>query len=72
MLRDNSISSLDSLENGRYNFAMYMAGAVGSMGPIEKGTEILQAENLADRHFSDLRQWQLRQDVTEGRIIELR
>ena len=30
---------VDSLENGRYNFAMYMAGAVGSMGPIEKGTD---------------------------------
>jgi len=30
---------IDSLESGRYNFAMYMAGAVGSMGPIEKGTD---------------------------------
>ncbi|WP_353722124.1 hypothetical protein [Dyadobacter sp. 676] len=30
---------MDSLEKGRYNFAMYMAGAVGSMGPIEKGTD---------------------------------
>ena len=30
---------VDSLENGHYNFAMYMAGAVGSMGPIEKGTD---------------------------------
>ncbi|TDE11950.1 neutral/alkaline non-lysosomal ceramidase N-terminal domain-containing protein [Dyadobacter psychrotolerans] len=30
---------VDSLENGHYNFAMYMAGAVGSMAPIEKGTD---------------------------------
>jgi neutral ceramidase len=30
---------VDSLEKGRYNFAMYMAGAVGSMAPIEKGTD---------------------------------
>ncbi|WP_025763123.1 neutral/alkaline non-lysosomal ceramidase N-terminal domain-containing protein [Dyadobacter tibetensis] len=28
---------VDSLENGHYDFAMYMAGAVGSMGPIEMG-----------------------------------
>lgn len=30
---------VDSLEKGRYDFAMYMAGAVGSMGPIEKGSD---------------------------------
>ncbi len=30
---------VDSLEHGHYNFAMYMAGAVGSMGPIEKGID---------------------------------
>ena len=30
---------VDSLEKRRYNFAMYMAGAVGSMAPIEKGTD---------------------------------
>jgi len=30
---------IDSLENGRYNFAMYMAGAVGSMAPVEKGSD---------------------------------
>ncbi len=30
---------VDSLENKHYNFAMYMAGAVGSMGPIEKGSD---------------------------------
>ncbi len=30
---------VDSLEKGRYNFAMYMAGAVGSMAPIEKGVD---------------------------------
>lgn len=30
---------VDSLENGRYSFAMFMAGAVGSMGPIEKGND---------------------------------
>ena len=30
---------VDSLEKKKYNFAMYMAGAVGSMGPIEKGTD---------------------------------
>jgi neutral ceramidase len=29
---------VDSLEH-RYNFAMYVAGAVGSMGPVEKGTD---------------------------------
>jgi neutral ceramidase len=32
---------VDSLESKRYNFAMYMAGAVGSMGPIEQGTDHL-------------------------------
>ncbi|PWJ60276.1 neutral/alkaline ceramidase-like enzyme [Dyadobacter jejuensis] len=30
---------VDSLERGHYDFAMYMAGAVGSMGPIEKGRD---------------------------------
>lgn len=30
---------VDSLESGPYSFAMFMAGAVGSMGPIEKGTD---------------------------------
>lgn len=30
---------VDSLEKQRYNFAMYMAGAVGSMAPIEKGSD---------------------------------
>ncbi len=29
---------VDSLER-KYNFAMYVAGAVGSMGPVEKGTD---------------------------------
>ncbi|WP_439557975.1 neutral/alkaline non-lysosomal ceramidase N-terminal domain-containing protein [Dyadobacter sp.] len=37
--RDYPGALVDSLENGRYNFAMYMAGAVGSMAPIEKGTD---------------------------------
>lgn len=30
---------VDSLESGRNDFAMYMAGAVGSMGPIERGSD---------------------------------
>ena len=37
--RDYPGMLVDSLENGRYDFAMYMAGAVGSMGPIEKGSD---------------------------------
>ena len=37
--RDYPGALVDSLENGRYNFAMYMAGAVGSMGPMEKGAD---------------------------------
>ncbi|MBO9615353.1 MAG: neutral/alkaline non-lysosomal ceramidase N-terminal domain-containing protein [Dyadobacter sp.] len=37
--RDYPGALVDSLEKGRYNFAMYMAGAVGSMGPIEQGTD---------------------------------
>jgi neutral ceramidase len=37
--RDYPGALVDSLEKGRYNFAMYMAGAVGSMGPIESGTD---------------------------------
>jgi hypothetical protein len=37
--RDYPGMLVDSLEKGRYNFAMYMAGAVGSMGPIEKGSD---------------------------------
>ncbi|MCE6988356.1 neutral/alkaline non-lysosomal ceramidase N-terminal domain-containing protein [Dyadobacter sp. CY323] len=37
--RDYPGMLVDSLEKGRYDFAMYMAGAVGSMGPIEKGTD---------------------------------
>jgi neutral ceramidase len=37
MSRDYSGLVVDSLENSRVNFAMFMAGAVGSMGPIEKG-----------------------------------
>ncbi|GAB3174560.1 neutral/alkaline non-lysosomal ceramidase N-terminal domain-containing protein [Telluribacter humicola] len=30
---------VDSLERSTANFAMYMAGAVGSMGPVEKGKD---------------------------------
>ncbi|WP_247236894.1 neutral/alkaline non-lysosomal ceramidase N-terminal domain-containing protein [Telluribacter sp. SYSU D00476] len=30
---------VDSLERGTANFAMYMAGAVGSMGPVERGKD---------------------------------
>ncbi len=30
---------VDSLENKEFNFAEFMAGAVGSMGPIEKGID---------------------------------
>ena len=37
--RDYPGMLVDSLEKDRYNFAMYMAGAVGSMGPIEKGKD---------------------------------
>lgn len=37
--RDYPGALVDSLEHGRYDFAMYMAGAVGSMGPIEQGTD---------------------------------
>nr|WP_295927345.1 neutral/alkaline non-lysosomal ceramidase N-terminal domain-containing protein [uncultured Dyadobacter sp.] len=37
--RDYPGALVDSLEKGRYNFAMYMAGAVGSMGPIEQGSD---------------------------------
>jgi hypothetical protein len=37
--RDYPGALVDSLEKARYNFAMYMAGAVGSMAPIEKGTD---------------------------------
>ncbi|MCE7067870.1 neutral/alkaline non-lysosomal ceramidase N-terminal domain-containing protein [Dyadobacter sp. CY326] len=37
--RDYPGMLVDSLEKGRYDFAMYMAGAVGSMGPIEKGSD---------------------------------
>ncbi|MCF0038917.1 neutral/alkaline non-lysosomal ceramidase N-terminal domain-containing protein [Dyadobacter fanqingshengii] len=37
--RDYPGMLVDSLEKGRYDFAMYMAGAVGSMGPIEKGAD---------------------------------
>jgi neutral ceramidase len=37
--RDYPGMLVDSLEKGRYNFAMYVAGAVGSMGPIEKGSD---------------------------------
>lgn len=37
--RDYPGALVDSLEKGRYDFAMYIAGAVGSMGPIEQGTD---------------------------------
>lgn len=30
---------VDSLEKGHFNFAMYIAGAVGSMAPVEAGTD---------------------------------
>ncbi len=37
--RDYAGALVDDLENGEANFAVYMAGAVGSMGPIEKGQD---------------------------------
>lgn len=37
--RDYSGVLIDSLELKQVNFAMFMAGAVGSMGPIEKGAD---------------------------------
>ena len=37
--RDYAGALVDSLENKVADFAMYMAGAVGSMGPIEKGED---------------------------------
>ncbi|AWV98703.1 neutral/alkaline non-lysosomal ceramidase N-terminal domain-containing protein [Arcticibacterium luteifluviistationis] len=39
---------VDSLEKGSFDFAMYMAGAVGSMGPMEKGkTDFDEVNNQA-------------------------
>jgi neutral ceramidase len=37
--RDYSGVLVDKLEKNQVNFAMFMAGAVGSMGPIEKGID---------------------------------
>ncbi|WP_090341281.1 neutral/alkaline non-lysosomal ceramidase N-terminal domain-containing protein [Dyadobacter koreensis] len=37
--RDYAGALVDGLEAGEANFAVYMAGAVGSMGPIEKGKD---------------------------------
>lgn len=37
--RDYAGALVDDLEDGEANFAVYMAGAVGSMGPIEKGND---------------------------------
>jgi len=37
--RDYAGKLVDDLEDGEASFAVYMAGAVGSMGPIEKGTD---------------------------------
>jgi len=37
--RDWAGALVDDLENGEANFAVYMAGAVGSMAPIEKGKD---------------------------------
>jgi len=37
--RDYAGALVDDLENGETDFAVYMAGAVGSMGPIEKGKD---------------------------------
>ena len=37
--RDYSGILVDSLERNTVDFAMFMAGAVGSMGPVEKGKE---------------------------------
>lgn len=40
---------VDSLEDGEADFALFLAGAVGSMGPQEVGdTEFAQVANLAD------------------------
>jgi len=40
---------VDSLEDGEADFALFLAGAVGSMGPQEVGeTDFLQMANLAD------------------------
>lgn len=37
--RDYAGALVDDLESGEADFAVYMAGAVGSMGPIEKGKD---------------------------------
>jgi neutral ceramidase len=47
--RDYAGALVDSLEDGEADFAMYMAGAVGSMGPMGMGnSEFERVGNLAD------------------------
>ncbi len=47
--RDYAGALVDSLEDGEADFAMYLAGAVGSMGPEEVGdTDFEQVGNQAD------------------------
>ncbi len=46
---------VDSLEKNNFDFAMYMAGAVGSMGPIEKGaTDFDELKNQGAGVYSHL------------------
>ncbi|WP_439583091.1 neutral/alkaline non-lysosomal ceramidase N-terminal domain-containing protein [Dyadobacter bucti] len=62
---------VDSLENGRYDFAMYMAGAVGSMGPIEKGTDDFdEMKNQAFGVQRALLAADAQKDQVKGAILE--
>ncbi len=53
--RDYSGVLIDSLERKQVNFAMFMAGAVGSMGPVENGkNDFDEVNNQANGIFNHL------------------
>jgi hypothetical protein len=55
--RDYPGALLDSLDTSGWSFGIYMAGAVGSMGPVEKGiNDFDEVNNLAGGIFKHLKE----------------
>lgn len=69
--RDYSGMLVDSLENHNYEFAMYMAGAVGSMGPVENGKDDFEElKHQSDGVFSHITDILWQPVFNEKKIVE--
>jgi neutral ceramidase len=71
--RDYSGVMVDALEKSQVDFAMFMAGAVGSMGPIEKGVDDFdEVDNQGIgvyNHVTELKFKEVKNSIFSTRII---